>query len=324
MMKMSTMTDVVTTIDDEGNSKIAEKIAELWNPDTDSVKYFRSSANFIFIFKKNGEYHFLRFNRDDERNFEEIKDEIEIIDLLREQTDNIVEPVKSKNNEFIETVETEIGRFYAVVFKGLQGKQHEIEELENQDFFSWGKSLGKLHKLLSQIPKETNKSRKTYKDHLNFIKNNLPDEPKLIKEFETVKAWIDENIDGKVNLIHFDFELDNLKWNDGKISILDFDDMALYPFEADIAFALRDLFEEKVDIENPNFKKFIEGYKTEFNLNDKLAKEMKWFLRYHDLLLYTKLKRTTDIHKKTNAPDSLINLNNYLLDRNKKYEKSLK
>src|SRR6056297_1272229 len=193
MMKMSTMTDVDTTIDDEGNSKIAEKIAELWNPDTDSVKYFRSSANFIFIFKKNGEYHFLRFNRDDERNFEEIKDEIEIIDLLREQTDNIVEPVKSKNNEFIETVETEIGRFYAVVFKGLQGKQHEIEELENQDFFSWGKSLGKLHKLLSQIPKETNKSRKTYKDHLNFIKNNLPDEPKLIKEFETVKAWIDEN-----------------------------------------------------------------------------------------------------------------------------------
>ncbi|MGM0641684.1 MAG: phosphotransferase enzyme family protein [Thermotogota bacterium] len=324
MMKMSTMTDVVTAIDEEGNSKFAEKIAELWNADTDSVKYFRSSANFIFIFKKNGEYHFLRFNRDDERNFEEIKNEIEIINLLREQTDNIVEPVKSINDVFTETLDTELGKFYAVVFKGLQGKEHEIEELENQDFFSWGKSLGNLHKSLSKIPAENIKSRKTFKDHLSFIKNNLPDELKLKKEFETVKAWIEDNMDGKVNLIHFDFELDNLKWNDGKISILDFDDMALYPFEADIAFALRDLFEEKVDVEDERFKIFIEGYKTEFDLNEKLVKEMKWFLRFHDLLLFTKLKRTTDIHKKENAPDSLINLNNYLLDRNKKYEKSLK
>jgi hypothetical protein len=42
------------------------------------------------------------------------------------------------------------------------------------------------------------------------------------------------------------------------------------------------------------------------------------------LLVYTKLKRATDIHKKENAPDSLIKLNNYLLEKNKKYEKSLK
>jgi Ser/Thr protein kinase RdoA (MazF antagonist) len=266
----------------------------------------------------------LRFNRDDERSYEEIQNEIDIILHLRKILDNIVEPIKSKNRKYIETIDTELGKFYAVTFKALEGKQFEIEELEAKDYYNWGKTLGKLHKTLSEVPSDIKKSRKSYKDHLDFIGKNLPNEPKLKEEFDIVKEWMKNNIDKNINLIHFDFELDNLRWLEGKTSILDFDDMALYPFEADIAFALRDLFEEKVDIENPNFKKFIEGYKTENELNEDLVKEMKWFYRFDNLLVYTKLKRATDIHKKENAPDSLIKLNNYLLEKNKKYEKSLK
>jgi hypothetical protein len=46
------MTDVVLTVDDEWNSDFADKIAGLWNADANSVKFFRSSANFIFLYKK--------------------------------------------------------------------------------------------------------------------------------------------------------------------------------------------------------------------------------------------------------------------------------
>jgi len=324
MMKMSTMTDVVLTIDEDWKSKFAEKIAELWQADKNSVEYFRASANFIFLFRKNEEVYFLRFNRDDERNLEEIKNEIEIIIQLRNKMDNIVEPIKSKNGEYVESIETNLGNFYAVTFKALEGKQYEIEELEIDDFYDWGKSLGKLHKNLSKLPVDLYNNKKSYKNHLDFIKNNISANSKIEKEFNLVKKWIDKSFNDNIGLIHFDFELDNLRWKDKKISILDFDDMAIYPYEADIAFALRDLFEEKVDLDDEKFIKFIDGYKTEFKTDDQMIKNIEWFLRYHNLLTYIKLKRSTDIHKRKNAPESLIKLNNYLLEKNKNYENSIK
>jgi len=44
-------------------------------------------------------------------------------------------------------------------------------------------------------------------------------------------------------LIHFDFELDNLCWEDALIQMLDFDDCAYHWYAADITYALRDLFQ---------------------------------------------------------------------------------
>ena len=59
------------------------------------------------------------------------------------------------------------------------------------------------------------------------------------------------------NEIHFDFELDNIVWNTDKTGIIDFDDSAFYWFVADIAFALRDLYDDsvkKVELQNESFE----------------------------------------------------------------------
>jgi len=60
-------------------------------------------------------------------------------------------------------------------------------------------------------------------------------------------------------LIHFDFELDNLVWRGEAVGILDFDDCAHYWYAADIAFALRDLFDGGADLDHRSFREFVGG-----------------------------------------------------------------
>ncbi|HLV08640.1 MAG TPA: phosphotransferase [Halanaerobiales bacterium] len=311
MMKLSTMKTIVDTVDEEWNSSFGEKIAGLWDYDEGTVKYFRSSANFIFIFRREGEDYYLRFNRSDEREKDSIEEEIRLLNYLNDVTSNIVKPIKSINNKYIESVKTDLGEYYAVVFKGLKGKQYEIEDIDTEQYYIWGKALGNLHKLINTIPKDMTIKRNSWKDHLNFIEDNLSEEEILAKrELEEVKRWVDslEITDNNYGLIHFDFELDNLRWEDNVISILDFDDCSYYWYVADIAFALRDLFEDSIDLTNSDFQEFIKGYESEFKIDKELLNDLSWFMRFHNLLSYTKLLRSIDILDYTDIPSWLLGL----------------
>lgn len=97
-------------------------------------------------------------------------------------------------------------------------------------------------------------------------------------------------------LIHFDFELDNLCWDDdGVIQMLDFDDCSYYWYAADIALALRDLFHEKVDYKNVQFKSFLAGYRSQCAIDDVSLGHLPMFLRMSNLVGYADLVRVVDI-----------------------------
>lgn len=311
MMKLSTMNTIVNTIDEEWNSSFAEEIAGLWGYDQGTVKYYRSSANFIFIFEKEGKDFYLRFNRSDERDKEIFKEEIKLLNYLNNKVPNIVKPVKSMNNRFIESVKTDLGEYYAVVFEGLEGKQCEIEDLDTDQFYIWGRTLGNLHKLINNIPKDTTIKRNSWRDHLNFMEDSLPEDEALAKkELEEIKRWANnlEIIDDNYGLIHFDFELDNLRWEDNIISILDFDDCSYNWYVADIAFALKDLFKDRIDLTNSDFQEFVKGYESEFKIDKELLNDLSWFMRFHNLFTFTKLLRSIDIIDSPEYPSWLLEL----------------
>jgi len=311
MMKLSTMKTIVDTVDEEWNSSLGENIAGLWDYDEGTVKYFRSSANFIFIFRREGEDYYLRFNRSDEREKDSIEEEIKLLNYLNGETSNVVKPIKSLNNKYIENVKTDSGEYYAVVFEGLKGKQYEIEDIDTEQYYIWGKALGNLHKLVNTIPNDMSIKRNSWRDHLDFIEDNLPEDEILAKkELKEVKGWVDsfEITDDNYGLIHFDFELDNLRWEDNVISILDFDDCSYYWYVADIAFALRDLFEGNIDLTNSNFKEFVKGYESEFKIDKKLLNDLSWFMRFHNLFTFTKLTRSIDILDSSEYPPWLLGL----------------
>jgi hypothetical protein len=67
MMKLSTMLKVDSTVDTQWQSRIAERMLEHWEHDPGSAQFFRSSTNFVYVFRKGGERCFLRFAESAER-----------------------------------------------------------------------------------------------------------------------------------------------------------------------------------------------------------------------------------------------------------------
>lgn len=303
MMKLSTMLKVDSTVDTRWRSRIAEQILEHWEHDPGSARFFRSSTNFVYVFLKGGERFFLRFADGAERTGAAIEAEMDLLGFLANEGMAVTTPSAAKNGRYMETVETDLGTFHAVVFAELQSSQVALEELSAAQFEVWGATLGKLHALMHLYQNPGSSARSTWKDHLTMARICLPkDEPAIQDEIDHLTSWLSALPVTATNygLIHGDFELDNLFWQDNTVAMLDFDDCSYSWYIADVAFALRDLFKTSVDLGHPSFRVFIRGYTTHYPLDEELISHLPTFMRLANLLTYTKLVRAMDL-----APDQV-------------------
>lgn len=305
MMKLETMQALSETLNEEWESTIADQILSFWEHDKGSAKYFRASANFQFVFEKAKKRYFLRFNHSIERTVDRIWAEVGYINHLAAAGIAVAKPIPSIAENFVESVPTPLGVFHAVVFEGLTGMQYEIEELTPETFRRWGKALGEIHKA-TQGYQTT--GRPTWKDHLAMVSDYLPaTEDKALAvlnelQKQLTRLPVDESNFG---LIHFDFELDNIVWNEEEVGVIDFDDCAYYWFAADIAFALRSLFDdraEEFDLRNDSFQNFVAGYRQAREIAQAELERIPLFLKLHNLITYAKLHRALGMHKEQDEP----------------------
>jgi Ser/Thr protein kinase RdoA (MazF antagonist) len=298
MMKLRTLLTVDSTVDTHGSSPIAERILTPWDYDQGSVQFFRSSANFVYRFRQGGKPCFLRFAASSERTRAMIEAEIDILQWVARRGLTVTTPLPSRNGSFVETVVTDLGIFHAVVFAGLEGSQLNIEDLNDAQFGEWGAALGKLHVALQSYTGSALSVRGTWRDHLEFVRAALPEETSAVRsEFESVAFSLQALpvTHDSYGLIHFDFELDNLYWQGQTIGIGDFDECTSAWYIMDIAFALRDLFRDGVDLNNQSFLAFLSGYRTQHGLHDDLVSNLPLFLRMAKLLTYARLVRAMDL-----------------------------
>lgn len=294
MMKLSLMQEVVATVNAQWESDLADVLLQPWVHDVGRAKYWRASANFIFYFKRSGQDCVLRFNHASERTAEAIQAEVDYVNALAVRGVRVAKPILSMAGNAVESVETAHGLFHVVVFEALPGKQFELDELTPAQIFAWGEALGELHRATSGYAIT---GRPTWAEHLAWVAETLPaDELAARRELERVQLALrqlplDERNFG---LIHFDFELDNLVWEGDQPSIIDFDDSAAYWFVADIAFALRDLFDDaadKVDPQHESYQHFVRGYASVRPLAQGELKLIPLFLRVHNLIAFARLQR---------------------------------
>ncbi|MGH2508471.1 MAG: phosphotransferase enzyme family protein [Ktedonobacteraceae bacterium] len=305
MMKLSTMLRVDSTVDTQSRSRIAERILEQWEHDQGSAQFFRSSANFVYIFRKGGECYFLRFAESAQRTCAELEAEMALLSFLAGQAMTVATPVASKNGRWVEAIETDLGIFHAVVFAQLQGREVEIEELGLAQFERWGAALGKLHALTHRYQDPKASARGTWRDHLTLVRNVVSkNEPRVQAECDYLTSFLAALPVTETNsgLIHGDFELDNLRWQDETIAIFDFDECASSWYIADVAFALRDLFKTSVDLSHPSFRAFIRGYREQYALDEELISNLPTFMRLVNLIMYAKLVWAMDLAQDQDYP----------------------
>lgn len=300
------MQEFYETVDLDGRSPIADQIASCWGELQSPVKSYRASANFVFKAEGQGENHFLRFNHASERQAPQIEAELEFVNHLHNKGINVALPVGSSAGSLVETVSTPLGDFHAVMFKALPGEMRDISGFAEADYTAWGKALGKLHLAANGY---TPDNRSSWSDHIGQARLHIPSTEKhALDDLATIEAKLSiyPKLPGRYGLIHYDFELDNILWAVDEIGVLDFDDCALYWYEADIAFALRDLFEDsasKVDFSNGYLLAFLSGYRTHMPLEDEAVQQIPLFLRLHNLVMLAKLLRSLGEDIPINEPD---------------------
>jgi Ser/Thr protein kinase RdoA (MazF antagonist) len=325
-MRLSTLCTVDRTVDAQGGSPIAAQIAARWEHDEGSVRFFRSSANFVYRFQRAGRPFYLRFADSSERTRDMVDAEVDILQSVASRGMTVTTPIPSSQRHLVETVRTELGTFHAVVFGGMDGALLEIDDLDARQFMEWGAALGRLHSTLEGCAPAAAASRRTWRDHLESASAYLPEGISAVRtEYERIASSLEvlpARSDG-YGLIHSDFELDNLYWQDGTVGIGDFDECFNAWHVMDVALALRDLFPDHVDLNNRSFLDFVRGYRTQRTLDDDLLAQLPLFLRTARLLGHARLVRCMDLPPHAGDPDWLQALRSKLENRLTDYRASL-
>lgn len=326
MMRLSTMWKVDHTIGANGSSPVAERIMERWEHDRDSIRFFRSSANFVYVVRHDDTPYFLRFADSSERRREAIEAEVDLVTWLAGRGIAVSRPVWSRNGQLVETVVTDHGTFHAVVFAGLAGAHLDLSDLDAARWRAWGAALGRLHTTTKDYAEPSAVARRTWRDDLALAGDVLTaDTPWVRDEIQRLGTALAALPVGRdtYGLIHGDCELDNLCWRDDVVEILDFDDCAHHWYVADIAFALRDLFAGNVDLHDRSFREFVRGYAMHHPLDECLLAQVPLFLRLAALLGHARLARALDLPADGTYPDWLVGLRRKLEGRLAAYRAAL-
>ncbi|MCM1989362.1 phosphotransferase enzyme family protein [Oceanirhabdus seepicola] len=297
------------------NDKLAELILKLWIDGNEVINtedegwnrfkngenvtsFYRASSNSIYIVKKDGEIMFLRYAPIEEKQYGQVVDEIEFVQYLRNKGYEAVESIPSKSNKRVEIIETEYGTFIASLFKGAKGGSLEDAELNESIMYEHGKNLGKLHNLSTECEK---KNRSSFLDVFEKMKIYLKtiDDKLALKELELLKEFfVTLPIeDSNFGLIHYDFELDNIIYNveNNTMTVIDFDDSMYHWFVMDIVQALESIAEEVEAQDKESFEQaFLEGYKSEKEIDEEIFKHRDIFKRFGNLYGYMRTVRSCE------------------------------
>lgn len=65
---------------------LAEQALEKWGFDPGTVYFFRASANTVFVFRKEGQRHFLRLSHIEDRSYDTLKSEVQLLLFFKRST----------------------------------------------------------------------------------------------------------------------------------------------------------------------------------------------------------------------------------------------
>ncbi|ABX42914.1 phosphotransferase enzyme family protein [Lachnoclostridium phytofermentans] len=281
------------------NYELAKDLLKNWEYDEENLdemlSYFRISSNAIYPFFYKKKICFLRIAPTDEKRKENIYGEIEFIQYLREHDFKALCPVPSKNGEFIRIVNTKWGEYYATVFEKVAGKPVEACEYSEKMYHEYGKTMGRMHRLSSGFKPIIKKW--THEDVLNEIETMLTlyhcsNKAKI--ELENLRVELAKLPKNHLSygLIHYDFELDNVFYDEktNTCSVIDFDDGMYHWYSTDIEQFLDSVSEEKGELEAEQVKiAFFEGYQSEYPIVEETKNSIPLMRRFINLYSYVRI-----------------------------------
>lgn len=292
---------------------------------------FRASSNAVYPFYlKEKEYCgklyssekcYLRISPVKEKRKENIYGELDFIQYLNQCGYPSLRPIESNNKHMIETIDYMGETYYASVFREVAGKAIEDIQITEQVIYQYGKALGRLHMFSSKY-KPGLYSKWTYQDALDWMQKvllSLGDQDLALRECLDVSEKLSrlEKTEKNFGLVHYDFEIDNVFYDEKSQScyVIDFEDGMVHWYGLDIEQAIDSLC-EVLDRENMQEAKqiFLDGYASEWDISYALLECLPLFRRFVDLYSYVRLSRVMN-EKYEDEPEWMRNLRKKLQEK---------
>jgi len=268
MMSLLLMQAFFSELDEGGRGALLEGFAALWGAEPGSATIVRASSNFLCSFERGGRRYSLRIAPPGSRKEVTLEPQLDFLAFLEGRGIPAHRLFPSASGRRFETVATPWGPSLATAFEWIEGELSEAEEFSDSRLRAWGGALARLHLASEDYPKPD--QGLDLLQCLARARDRLP--PGAARERRIADALLSRlrtlprrrGRGGNWGLIHADFEADNLIWKGEEPWAIDFDELGPGWFAADLAFAARDLFGDRVgafDAADPRFRLFLEGYR---------------------------------------------------------------
>jgi len=263
VLPISHLVEVARTVDRDGSSALALRIAQPWG--SQQARFLRSSANHVFVCD-NG---ILRFRPEESGSAV-----ARAADVARRLAGYVAPPIPSLEGELA----VHAHGYVAAMFVAVGGRQVDEESLTTELARTWGRALAGLHDVASRL--DPTPAIPSWLDAVTEAASSLS-RPEIISELRRLPTS-----DALVGVVHGDPELDNVIWDaNGNPVFVDVDDVSRSWFAADVCFALRD-FEG-----SPLTDEFVAGYRESRPLTDEELSRLPLFRRAHALVTLAGLER---------------------------------
>jgi Ser/Thr protein kinase RdoA (MazF antagonist) len=91
------------------SDSIGKRFLRFWEHDESTLKFWRASSNFVYVFERNQKRYFLRFSFEHDNSIDQIHGELNFMQYLIVHGYPSVVPIPSKNGRLIETVSKTLG-----------------------------------------------------------------------------------------------------------------------------------------------------------------------------------------------------------------------
>jgi Ser/Thr protein kinase RdoA (MazF antagonist) len=247
-------------VDDEWRSPVADAVGQRWGIPGGALRYWRSSAVHVFVLPP-GEgalgVLYVRFALAGSTAGARLQRGAGLHARMSDNGAPVAQLVRSEGGRPAELIPTPLGEMAACVVGRVDGDEVDVDEFDGDAAAAWGTALAGFHQAAGASSSESGQERPEAFARLAAH----PDQD--LRHAGQALAQLGERQDpAPLVLGHGDFELDNLRWSQGKAICFDLDECGVMPAAADVASAVRDLLGTRPGtVEHPKLlDAFLAGY----------------------------------------------------------------
>lgn len=260
--------------------------AVLWNIDPDSLGLVNHGINVVFRGKAKGQIVYLRFTNFDLRDQEYLALPVDFLRHAVVSGAQVCAPLLSANNRFIEELWQGEDLFLATVILGVPGQPIDPTEADASLLHEWGYSLGLLHAAAETYVRKPGTDLHHWEKQWAHIRSYIEADVEVLAEYEAITAWAKTLPRADFGLCHSDFRAANCLWDGQRVWIIDFDEPTYCWFAYDMARALMEFSDLRLEKRWQAMEWLLEGYGAARPFDPDLVLEMGWFVRLRTLLMY--------------------------------------